>query len=158
MFKTHLFMETNPQAYHRATIFWSGQALLIELVALENASALNEMPNIAHNNNCTVEQCGLLPHLLVCLEDVLCGDRANSCAQRLYHSICHFCAHTGGIGMQDTEVTLVTLHHQLQWAPLRVHAADYYCTLLTPPASTCRHTNPKVNLIWHVRESSRYVG
>lgn len=80
-------------------------------------------------------------HLLVCLEDVVGGNRADSCAQRLDHSVCHFCAHTGGIGVQDTEVSLVTLHHQLQRAPLTVHTADVYCTLLTPPASTCKHKN-----------------
>lgn len=104
------------------------------------------MSNIAQYN--TVQQCGPLSHLLVCLEDVLCGDGAYSCAQRLDHSICHLRAHIGGIGVQNTEVALVTLHHQLQRAPLGVHAADVYCTLLTPPASTCRHTNPEVNLIW----------
>ncbi len=96
----------------------------------------------AYYNKYKVGQCGSLSHLLVCFEDVLCGDRAYSCAQRLHHSICHFHAHAGGIGVQDTEVALVTLHHQLQRAPLGVHAANIYCTLLTPPASTCRHTKP----------------
>lgn len=62
-------------------------------------------------------------HLLVCFEDVLSGDRADSGAQRLDHSVCHFCAHAGGVGVQDAEVALVTLHHQLQRAPLREHAA-----------------------------------
>lgn len=78
-------------------------------------------------------------HLLVCLEDVLSGNRADSCAQRLDDSVRHFCAYTGGVGVQDTEVALITLHHQLQRAPLREHAAEVYCTLLTPPASTCKH-------------------
>lgn len=99
------------------------------------------MSNIVQpsKNSCKTELYGPLSHLLVCLEDVLSGDGAYSCAQRLDHSICYLCAHTGGIGMQDTEVALVTLHHQLQRAPLGVHAADVYCTLLTPPASTCTH-------------------
>lgn len=78
-------------------------------------------------------------HLLVCLEDVLSGNRADSCAQRLDDSVRHFGAYTGGVGVQDAEVALITLHHQLQRAPLREHAADVYCTLLTPPASTCKH-------------------
>lgn len=78
-------------------------------------------------------------HLLVCLEDVLSGNRADSCAQRLDDSVRHFCAYTGGVGVQDTEVALITLHHQLQRAPLREHAAEVYCTLLTPPASTWKH-------------------
>lgn len=80
-----------------------------------------------------------LSHLFVSLEDVLCGDGAHSGAQGLDHSICHLRAHAGGIGVQNTEMTLVTLHHQLQGAPLGVHAAGVDCSLLTAPASTCHH-------------------
>lgn len=81
-------------------------------------------------------------HLLVCLEDVLGGDRADGCAQRSDHSVGHLGAHAGGVAVQDAEVALVTLHHQLQRAPLRVHAADVFCTLLTPPVLHLqRHTN-----------------
>lgn len=93
-----------------------------------------------HNEHHTV-----LSHLLVCLEDVLCSNRADSRAQRLDHSICHLSTHSGGIGVENTEVALVTLHHQLQWAPLGVHAADVQCSLLTPPASTCRHRKRGAN-------------
>lgn len=96
-----------------------------------------------------------LSHLLICLEDVLCGNRAHSCAQRFDHSICHLCPHAGGVGVQNTEVALVTLHHQLQGAPLGVHAVDVYGTLLTPPASTCRHTHSQINLVWQIRKTMK---
>lgn len=102
---------------------------------------------------CQALYSGPFSYLLVRLEDVLCGDRAHCCAQRFDNSICHLRAHAGGIGVQNTEVALVTLHHQLQRAPLGVHAADVLCSLLTPPASTCRHTNPEVNLMLHVCKS-----
>lgn len=95
-----------------------------------------------------------LPHLLVCLEDVLRGHRADSCPQGLHNGIGYLCAHAGGIGVQDTEVALVTLHHQVQRAPLRVHAADVCCTLFTPPSSTCTHTQIQlVNLTRHTRKA-----
>lgn len=130
------------------------RALLMVLVAWQTTKALKWYVKhcTAYYNSCKVKQLGPLSHLLVCLEDVLSGDRAHSCAQRLDHSICHLCAHTGGIGVQDAEVALVTLDHQLQRAPLGVHAADVYCTLLTPPASTCRPTNQGVNSIWQVKK------
>lgn len=120
-----------PPIKHTALSF-SSEALVMGQVAWRTTKS----PKC---RGCEVEQCGPLSHLLVCLEDVLCGDRAHSCAQRFDHSICHLRAHSGGIGVQDTQVALVTLHHQLQRAPLGVHAADVYCTLLTPPAPTCRH-------------------
>lgn len=78
-------------------------------------------------------------HLLVCLEDVLRGDGADSGAQGLDDRVRHFCAYAGGVGVQDAEVALIALHHQLQRAPLGEHAAGVYCSLLTPPASTCKH-------------------
>lgn len=86
-----------------------------------------------------------ISHLLVRLEDVLGGDRADGCAQRSDHSVGHLGAHAGGVAVQDAEVALVTLHHQLQRAPLRVHAADVFCPLLTPPALHLqRHTKQQV--------------
>lgn len=77
-----------------------------------------------------------ISYLFVCFEDVLRGDGAYSRAQRFDHSICHLRAHSGRIGVQNTEVALVTLHHQLQRAPLGVHVA--LCSHLLPP--TCVNT------------------
>lgn len=84
---------------------------------------------------------GRLSHLLVCLEDVLGGDRAHGCAQRLNHSICHLCAHGGGVGVQNTEVALVALHHQLQRAPLGVHAVD---VVLHSTYASCLHLHTQI--------------
>lgn len=91
-------------------------------------------------------QCGTLqlincPHLLVRLEDVLGGDGADGRAQRSDDSVGHLGAHCGGVGVQDAEVALVTLHHQLQRAPLRVHVAGGCLvhsthTTCPPPART----------------------
>ena len=72
-------------------------------------------------------------HLFIRLEDVLRGHGADSGAQGLDHGVGHLHAHPGRVGVQDTEVALVTLHHQVQGAPLGIHSSGVRALLRTPP-------------------------
>lgn len=80
-------------------------------------------------------------HLFICLEEALGGRNSQGGTQWSHHRIGNISAHSGRVRVQDADVTLIALHHQVQRPPFRVHGWDFYCIqLISEDTGEARNT------------------
>lgn len=70
-------------------------------------------------------------HLFICLEEALWGRSSQRGTQWPHHRIGNVATHSGRVRVQDANVALIALHHQVQRPPFRVHGWDFYCIQLS---------------------------